>query len=175
MQKLGLTLILLSVLGCTTTLDDYSDTQPQLELDSFFNGELKAWGIVQGRSGKVTRTFVAELNGQWQGNQGVLDERFIYNDGEQQHRIWNLTKLENGRYSGTANDVPTPANGGTNGIAMNWQYSVLLEVDGTTWNINFDDWMYLVDENSVINKAALTKFGFKVGEVTLFIQKLPPA
>ena len=173
MQKLGLTLLLLSIVGCTTTLDDYTNTHPQLELDSFFNGDLKAWGIVQGRSGKVIRTFTAELNGQWEGNQGILDETFIYNDGEQQHRSWNLIKLENGRYSGTANDVLTPANGGTKGFAMNWQYSVLLEVDGSTWNISFDDWMYLVNENSLINKAALTKFGFKVGEVTLFIQKLP--
>ena len=173
MQKLGLALLLLSVLGCTAALDDYTDSTPQLELDFFFNGELKAWGIVQNRSGKVTRTFVADLNGHWEGTEGVLDETFIYNDGEKQYRSWNLTKLENGQYSGSASDVPAPAKGGTNGIAMNWKYSVLLNVDGSTWDISFDDWMYLVDKNSVINKATLTKFGFNVGEVTLFIQKLP--
>lgn len=46
-----------------------------------------------------------------------------------------------------------------------------LQVDDTTWKITFDDWMFLVSEDLLLNKAIMTKFGFKVGEVTIVFQK----
>jgi hypothetical protein len=34
-----------------------------------------------------------------------------------------------------------------------------------------DDWMYLIDENTMVNRAKMSKFGFEVGEVTLFFRR----
>ena len=34
-----------------------------------------------------------------------------------------------------------------------------------------DDWMFQLDENKVMNKTSMSKFGVKVAEVTLFFDK----
>jgi hypothetical protein len=57
---------------------------------------------------------------------------------------------------------------------LNWKYLLNLKVDDTTWKIRFDDWMFLVSDNLLLNKATMSKFGFKVGEVTIVFQKLQP-
>jgi len=44
-------------------------------------------------------------------------------------------------------------------------------VDGSIYDVQFDDWMYLVDERVMLNKAAMSKFGIRLGEVTLAFNK----
>ena len=173
MHALRLSFILLMTMlsSCSTSITHYEGTQPEFKLEEFFNGELSAYGIVQDRSGKVLRRFNVKMTGSWEQNKGTLDEHFVYDDGEKQRRIWHLTKLDEGQYAGTASDVTKDALGQTNGFALNWQYTLAIEVEGKTWNINFDDWMYLLDEQRLINRAKMSKWGFTVGEVTLFIEK----
>ena len=169
--KLGLLLIITMLTSCSTTINQYQDTSPNFRLEEFFNGDLSAYGIVQDRKGKVIRRFKVTMTGSWEGNKGILDEHFIYDDGEKQRRVWHLHKLANNQYTGTASDVTKDAKGQTQGFALYWQYTLAIPVEGRTWNINFDDWMYLLDEQRLINKAVMKKWGFTVGEVTLFIEK----
>lgn len=161
----------LSLVGCSTSIDDYSAQSDTFELDTFFDGHLKAWGVFENYEGKVIRRFTVNMTGTWEGNQGVLDEDFIYDDGETQKRIWYLTKTAQGQYEGTASDVIGIAKGQAKGFALNWQYTMRLQTDDTEYDVQFDDWMYLVDTNSVINKASVKKWGVDVGQVTLFIEK----
>ena len=37
--------------------------------------------------------------------------------------------------------------------------------------ITFDDWIFMQDERVAINRAIMTKFGFKVAELTVFFEK----
>jgi hypothetical protein len=157
--------------GCSTNLDDYHSTQPKFVLEQFFNGKLQAYGTFQDRSGKVTRRFRVDMTASWDGDHGVLDEDFYYDDGEQQKRVWYLTKLSDGRYEGRADDIVGKAKGEVRGFALNWRYTMALTVDETTYHVNFDDWMYLVDETHLINRALVSKWGVTVGEVTLFIHQ----
>jgi hypothetical protein len=46
-----------------------------------------------------------------------------------------------------------------------------LPVDGRTYEVQFDDWMYLMDERVMLNKAQMSKFGIRLGEVTLSFVK----
>jgi len=57
------------------------------------------------------------------------------------------------------------------GNALNWQYTLRLPVDGRDYEVQFDDWMYLVDGHVMINKAVMSKFGLRLGEVTLAFHK----
>ena len=57
------------------------------------------------------------------------------------------------------------------GPARNWTCSFDLEVGDNTWQVHFDDWMIQQDDQVVINKATVSKFGFTLGEVTLFFKK----
>lgn len=158
--------------SCGTVPADYKSTTPEFDMATFFNGELKAYGMVQNRSGKVIRRFDADLTGTWNGNEGILDEDFVYDDGETQKRIWKLKKLPDNNYSGTAGDVIGVATGQSAGYAFNWDYTLAIDVNGKTWNINLDDWMYQLNDSRIINRTLMTKWGFKVGEITLIIEKL---
>jgi hypothetical protein len=57
------------------------------------------------------------------------------------------------------------------GNALHWTYTLRLPVDGTVYEVQFDDWMWLMDERTLINRSVMRKFGFDLGEVTLFFRK----
>jgi hypothetical protein len=163
----------LLIAGCASAPvpADYAAEKPALDLKRYFDGELVAHGIFTDRAGKVARRFTVQMTGTWQGNQGTLDERFTYSDGTTERRVWRLTDLGNGRYSGRADDVVGEAQGQAAGNALNWAYTLRLPVDGKVYEVQFDDWMYLVDERVMLNKARMSKFGIFLGEVTLSFTK----
>ena len=159
--------------GCASapTPTDYANESPRLELRTYFNGPLTAHGQFSDRSGKVLRRFSVKMTGSWIGNQGLLDEDFTYSDGKKERRVWRLVDHGNGRYSGRADDVVGEALGQAAGNALNWRYTLALPVDGRVWEVQFDDWMYLMDERVMLNKAVMSKFGITLGEVTLAFTK----
>jgi len=160
--------------GCAgPTPADYAAETPVLDLKTYFNGDLVAHGIFTDRSGQVVRRFVVQMTGTWNGNQGTLDERFAYSDGKTERRIWRLTDEGGGRWSGRADDVVGVAQGVAAGNALNWRYTLSLPVDGKVYEVQFDDWMYLMDERVMLNKAVMSKFGVRLGEVTLSFYKNP--
>jgi hypothetical protein len=159
--------------GCAgPKITDYAGEQPAFDLKQYFTGPLRAHGMVSDRSGKVLRRFVVSMRGEWTGDTGVLDEQFVYDDGERQQRVWRLRRLSDGRYSGTADDVVGQADGAQEGSAFNWRYTLKLPVRGDVYEVQFDDWMHQIDERTVINKAVMSKFGVRLGEVTLSFTKL---
>lgn len=159
--------------GCASspTPADYAAEKPVLDLKTYFNGALDAHGIFTDRSGKVVRRFVVKMTGTWQGNQGTLDEAFTYSDGKTERRVWRLTDEGGGRYTGRADDVVGAAEGRAAGNALNWRYTLRLPVDDKVYEVDFDDWMFLVDERVMLNKAVMSKWGFRVGEVVLSFTK----
>jgi hypothetical protein len=158
--------------GCASqNIDDYASEKPVLDLREYFNGIVDAWGVFTDRSGKVVRRFTVVMTCSWQGDEGVLDEAFTYSDGEKQRRIWKLKRFADGRYTGTADDVVGTAQGQAKGNAFYWTYTLSLPVDGKVYEVRFDDWMYLMDNKVLLNKAVMSKFGFTLGEVTLSFTK----
>ena len=111
------------------------------------------------------------MKGSWTGSDGVLEEDFVYSDGQKERRVWRLKKLDGGRYTGTADDVVGTASGQAAGNAFQWAYTLRLPVDGKVYEVQFDDWMWLVDEKVMLNKAVMSKFGIRLGEVTLAFNK----
>jgi hypothetical protein len=159
--------------GCASapTPADYAAEKPVLDLKTYFNGPLTAHGIFTDRSGKVVRRFKVDMTGTWVGNAGTLDERFTYSDGKTERRVWRLVDQGQGRYSGRADDVVGEAVGVAAGNALNWRYTLKLPVDDKVYEVQFDDWMYLMDGRVMLNKAAMSKFGVHLGEVTLSFYK----
>ena len=161
-----------TLVGCAGPApSDYAAQKPVLDLKTYFNGELTAHGIFTDRQGKVARRFSVQMTGTWQGKEGVLDERFTYSDGTTERRVWKLTDEGGGRWSGRADDVLGVAQGVAAGNALNWRYTLKLPVDGKVYEVQFDDWMYLMDDRVMLNKAAMSKFGIHMGEVTLSFYK----
>ncbi len=165
-------LALVALGGCGThRITDHSADQPKLDLREYFNGTLDAYGLFTDRSGKVVKRFTVVMRGQWTGDEGVLDEDFVYSDGSQQKRVWHLKRLADGQYEGRASDVVGVAQGQASGNALQWRYTLSLPVDGTVYEVQFDDWMYLMNDRVMLNKAAMSKYGIQLGEVTLSFVK----
>ena len=161
----------LAACGSAPQINDYAQEKPVLDLKTYFTGVVDGWGIFTDRSGKVVKRFVVTMNCSWNGDQGILDEDFVYSDGTKQKRIWRMSKLADGKYEGRADDVVGVGNGQQMGNAFRWGYTLNLPVDNTTYEVQFDDWMYQMDDKVVINKATMRKFGFTLGELVVNFKK----
>jgi len=158
--------------GCASQhIDSYATQQPVLNLQQYFNGTLDAYGVFTDRSGTVVKRFTVVMRCSWKGDAGTLDETFSYSDGSTQKRIWHLQRQTDGRYVGTADDVVGQALGESRGNAFHWNYTLRLPVDGSEYDVQFDDWMYLMTDRVMLNKATMSKFGVRLGEVTLSFTK----
>jgi hypothetical protein len=139
--------------GCSQIgVQDYREQQPKLDLKQYFNGDITGWGMVQDRGGKVLRRFTVHIDARWQGNTGVLEENFDWSDGKKEHRRWEIKKQDD-HYEGTAGDVVGLAQGEAAGNALQWRYQLALPVDGKTLHMTMEDWMYLIDDQTLANRT----------------------
>jgi len=129
--------------------------------------------MFQKRDGTVVRRFKVVIDARWEGDSGVLDENFTYSDGTRQRRVWKITRTGDDTYSGRADDVVGIAKGRVSGNSLQWVYTMSLPVDGKVYEVQFDDWMYLQEDGVMLNRSVMKKFGFRLGEVTLFFKKRP--
>ena len=180
MKKALLILILLIIIATLIKInlfnddmkpEDFKNTEPEIKIEKYFEGQVKAWGILQDRKGRATRQFKANMIGKFENNILTLEEDFFWKDGETQRRVWKIKKIDEHNYIGTAPDVVGEAKGVSYGSAFKFEYNLMIPFKGKNIKIRFDDWIFKQDEKVAINRATLTKFGFKVGELTVFFEK----
>lgn len=160
--------------GCAgVDIERYASTTPRLDIGEFFDGKTRAWGMVQDYSGEVQRRFTVEIDGDYDGNSLVLDEHFIYDDGETDRRVWTFERQVDGLWIGSANDVEGPVEARQSGHAFNMTYRLPVEVSGREITFTMDDWMYLQPDGRLINRTAMKKFGITLAEITIVFDKNP--
>lgn len=167
-------LVVLFLTACSLTPKIGQDSLggPKLDLEEYFDGTVKAYGQFQDVFGKVRRRFDVTITGQWDGTRLVLEEDFIYEDGSTEKRIWTLLKTGPDTWEGTAAGVLGTARGIEKDDTFNWAYSIDLPVPDGVLRVDFDDWMWRLDEWRVLNRAYMTRFGLRIGEVIIFFEKL---
>lgn len=159
--------------GCTgMKIEDFNNTSPEFIPQEYFNGKLRAYGLVKDRSGKITRTFKGTMIGSWdKDGVGTLDEYFVYNDGEEMKRVWTLRPTADKKFIVTANDIigesPMIANGNT----VMLDYIMRIPYNDSTLDIAVQDWLHLQEDGVIINHSKMKKFGFVVGELVITIIK----
>ncbi|MCC4798697.1 hypothetical protein BCT30_20685 [Enterovibrio norvegicus] len=163
--------IFFGLVGCSSSIDDYKATTPAFNLFEYFDGDVKAWGMVQDYTGMETRRFEVMIKGTVEGNQLILDEDFDFSDGEKQNRVWTITQNADGSYQGTAGDVVGIATGREEGNALNWAYDLSVDVGESNYVLTLDDWLYRQDDKRVFNLTSMKKFGIEVGRITIFFEK----
>lgn len=157
--------------------DDPLLSDRRLNLEEFFTGDLIAYGQFQDVFGTVRRRFEVRIRGDWNGERLRLVEDFTYEDGATEQRIWTLTKTGSDSWQGTAPGVVGMATGEERGDTFNWRYTIDLPIpaaDGTTDTIrvSFDDWMWQLSDDRLLNRAYMTKYGVSIGEVVISFEKL---
>ncbi len=172
MRRLSILLIFLlgACVGQPGPNDDlYSDRE--LNLEEFFEGRTVAYGQFQDVFGTVGRRFEVTIDGTWDGETLRLVEDFVYSDGLTEQRIWTLTKTGEDTWSGTAPGVIGTASGVERGDTFYWTYTIDLPVPDGTLRVTFDDWMWLLSEDRLLNRAYMKKFGVPIGEVIITFEK----
>lgn len=174
-MKILTLLLTLFLIGCSSmSVTDYKDREPNLVLEEYFSGKHKAYGVFQDRFGNVRREFTVEIEGNWNEEKQTLTlvEDFVYKDGATEQRIWTIKKTGENTYEGEAPGTVGLAKGKTSGNTFHWTYKFNLPVNGKTWKVSFDDWMWLQDDRILFNKATIKRFGIRLGDVYIFFEKL---
>ena len=173
-MKFFFALIFLLTSSCTNKMDieKFKESKPKFSLENYFEGKTEAWGMFHDRFGNLKRTFKVDITGTLKSDILTLDEKFLYDDGEQDSRVWTIKILGNNQYSGTASDVVGEAKGIASGNALNWQYRLNLKVGDSTILVDFDDWMFLQDRNILMNRAEVKKWGLNIGVVSITFLKI---
>ncbi len=160
--------------GCSDMkIEQFAGSQPRFLLEDYFVGKTRAWGVFVDRFGNLRRQFTVDIDGRWDGRELTLVEDFVYADGETDQRIWRIRKTGDSTYEGSAGDVIGVAQGDIAGNALNWSYDMNLKVGDGTWKVRFNDWMWLQPDNVVFNRATVSRFGIRIGEVTIFFRREP--
>ncbi len=169
--------VLLAACTGKPSFDDPSLSDRKLNLEEFFDGELVAYGQFQDIFGTVRRSFVVTIDGDWDGERLRLVEDFVYEDGSTEQRIWTLTKTGPDSWVGTAPGVIGQATGQEQDNRFNWKYEIDLPVPSATGEtetlrVTFDDWMWLLSEDRLLNLAYVKRYGFDIGVVTISFEKI---
>jgi hypothetical protein len=166
--------VIASLAGCgSQALDDYAAETPRLDLREYLNGPLTASGIFFDYAGRADLRFIVDMDGSWNGNTGTLSERFRYSDGQTDERIWTIRFTDDQRFTATAHDVVGEATGGQKGNAAMMKYRLRIPRDGKEVVVSMEDWLYLQEDGTLINRAKMRKFGLSVGELVVTFRKLP--
>lgn len=159
--------------GCgSMKIEDFAGNEPKFVLEEFFEGRSQATGVFYDRFGDIRRQFTVDIVGTVDGDRLTLVEDFVYDDGETERRVWELTRTGEDTYEGTAEGVVGMATGKIAGNAFHWTYTFDLKMKDRTLRVKFDDWMFLQPNGVVMNVATVTKWGFELGTAVISFQKL---
>lgn len=166
-------LALTLLMGCVgvPAIEDPKLSDRTLNLEEFFDGRVTAKGQFQDVFGTVRRRFDVEINGTWDGQTLTLVEDFVYADTSTEQRVWTLVKTGEDTWQGTAPGVQGTAQGEERGDTFNWAYTIDLPVPDGTLRVRFDDWMWLLSEDRLLNRAYMYRAGINIGDVIIVFEK----
>jgi Protein of unknown function (DUF3833) len=173
-----LTLVLFAVLSRLASFRaqkpaDYAASGPQFDLRQHLSGPILCEGVIYGPTGRVTSRFVADMIGKWEGTTGVLSETFHYDSGTVQDRAWTMRLGNDGAIVATAPDVVGEGAGHVEGSAVVLRYRIKLTPDAGGHVLDVTDWMYLMENGTIMNRSQFTKFGIKVAELVATMRRVP--
>ncbi|WP_252178134.1 DUF3833 family protein [Endozoicomonas sp. 4G] len=149
----------------------YTRDQPVLTIEQYFQGVTYAKGDFADRFGKIRNRFEVIMKGWVEDSVLMLDEHFIYQNGDISHRLWQIKILADSQYQGQAHDVIGLATGASQGNTFNWTYEMNLPIRGFNWRVKFDDWLFLQENGQILNIARVSKWGLALGTLTFHFSK----
>lgn len=151
--------------------EDYGEGATQIDLREHLKGPIICEGIIYGPTGRVSSRFVADFEAHWEGNVGVMKEHFRYDSGTTQNREWRLTIGNDGAIKADADDLVEPGTGMQRGSAVQLKYRIKLPESSGGHVLDTVDWMYVVENGSIINKSQFRKYGIKVAELVATMRR----
>jgi len=145
---------------------DYATETPAFDLRQTLSGSYLAHGAIFDYSGRANVRFSAEITGTFDETGGILAERFSY-DGmaEADTREWQIRFDGPDRFTATAADVIGTAEGVVSGNAVRMTYRLQLPERAGGHVLDVVDWLYLMDDGTIVNRSDMRKFSIKAAEL----------
>ena len=156
------------------SVDRYKKLEPKLIMEEYFNGNIQAWGMFEDTFGIIRKRFTCIIKANFNSEMKTIEvaENFTYDDQSTEKRTWLLKKTSSDQYEATTDSVIGVGKGKTSGNAFHWKYKFELSIFGKKVKVKFDDRMYLISKNVIINRARIYKYGIKLGTVNLYFHKI---
>ena len=155
------------------TPEDYAGKGPNIDIREHLNGPILCEGVIYGPTGRVSSRFVADMEATWDGNTGRMTEHFRYDSGNEQHREWILTWHEGSKITAEAEDLDGTGTGQQAGPSVLLNYRIQLTEDAGGHVLDVTDWMYLMENGTIMNRSQFRKFGIKVAELVATMRPNP--
>lgn len=155
--------------------DDYAGQGPEFDIRQRLNGPIASEGVIYGPTGRVAARFVAEMHATWDGETGTMTEHFRYDSGAAQDRSWVLKVGPHGRITATAPDLVGEGRGVQKGAGVMLRYTIRLPESSGGHALQVTDWMYLMENGSIINRSEFRKFGIRVAELVATMRPVDAA
>ena len=173
-MKRSLILSLFSFLfaSCSINSDVYTNEKDTLNFQDFLQDSLIGWGIFEDRGGQVIKRFRIDMEADWKGNHCRFIENFSFSDGTKQRREWQITQIDKSHFEAVANDSVGIGKGTVFGNSVHWEYHIAIDTESFgKQTVKFDYWMHKIDDDTLMNRANVTKLGIKMGEVSVVFRK----
>lgn len=143
--------------------------------ENYFVGDIEATGVFIDRFGIIRRRFNVSITGQKTAAGFALDEHFVFDDGEQELRRWEIQKSGQNTYVGMCDDVCGQAVGKLTDAHLSWQYYFNLKMFNRKIKVKFEDVMIQQTPLIMLNNAKVKKYGLLLGEVFITFIKTDEA
>lgn len=153
--------------------EDYKGQGTDFDIRRELNGPILCEGVIYGPLGRVNTRFVANMNASWEGNVGHMTEHFKYDTGGELNREWTLAIKNDNSIDATAPDVIGTGRGHQSGSSVYLNYKLQLPEESGGHILDVTDWMYLMENGTIMNRSQMRKFGLKVGELVATMRKVP--
>jgi hypothetical protein len=141
------------------------------ELTTFLEGRTRARGVFEDRFGKLRRRFRVEMDGRWQNGVFILDERFDYDTGQSETRTWRVVPGLRNSFTATCDDCIGQAQGVCDNESIRMHYRFRLKMQDRTLIVDLEDRIYRMGSGVAVNRATMSKWGVRLGELSLFFSK----
>ena len=175
----GICLVLVVLAGLSRLMgfrtqkpSDFASNGPDFDMATHLNGKILCEGVIYGPLGRVSSRFVADMLGTWEGKTGTLAETFRYDNGVVQERCWTLRVDDTGRIRADAPDLVGTGTGTQQGPAVQMTYRIKLDASAGGHALDVIDWMYLMENGTIMNRSQFRKFGLPVAELIATLRKV---
>ncbi|MGI9424923.1 MAG: DUF3833 family protein [Hyphomicrobiaceae bacterium] len=145
--------------------------QRDFSLTGYLEGRTRAWGIFEDRFGRVRSRFDVSMFGQWQGDTFTLNEEFIYDSGRTETRVWTVIPGPENTFRATCDDCVGEATGFAGDDEVTMSYVFRLKLQSRELHVCFTDRLIKIDDFRAVNRAIMSKWGVRLGELSLFFER----
>ncbi len=158
----------LLIAGCGSVLrpDTFAGTTPAFDPVTFWTGHARSWGVVENRDGSPSAIVTTDCAGTAEGADGVHLVQHVAVSGKDSVREWHMRRLDAHHFAATANDMVGEARGEASGRMFHWTWIWATQSGSDLRNVAMEQWMYLADDGTLMNRTVVTKLGIRLAEVS---------